>query len=59
MLVIESMNIKIDDYLPFRDHSRLEVPPSSSLSEEGNTLTDPKDVPKSDSGDSCPISVEV
>ena len=59
MSIIESINLQIDDYLPLRDYSISEDPPSSTPSKEGNTLTDLQEVPTLDGGDSCSVSIEV
>ena len=48
MSVMESINVKIDNYLPLKDHSKSEDPSSSSSFEEGDTITDPKEDPTLD-----------
>ena len=45
--MIESINVRVDDYLPPIDSSKPEDPLVGLLHEEGNALNIPKDAPPS------------
>ena len=40
--MMESINVRVDDYVPSINSSKPEDPPIGSLHEEGNILTFPK-----------------
>ena len=48
--MMESINVRVDDYLPLIDSTKPEDPPVGSHHEEGNILNIPKDAPSSSDG---------
>ena len=59
MAVTESINVRVDDYLPLTGYSRPKEPPIGLFHEEGNTLNIPKDVPALNDGNNIPFSIDV
>ena len=57
--MIESINVRVNDYLPPIDSSKLEDPLVGSLHEEVNILNIPKDASPSSDGGRCTISTDV
>ena len=47
MVVMESINVQVDDYIPPIDSPKPKEPPMGSLHEEGNILNIPKNAPPS------------
>ena len=58
MTVMESINVRFDDYLPPIKSFKLEDPPMGFLHEEGNILNIPKYALPSSDGESGPISID-
>ena len=59
MVVIESINVRVDDYLLPIDSSKEEHPHIGSLYEKGNILNIPKDAPSSIDGGKGTFSTDV
>ena len=59
MTIMESINVKFNDYLLLVDYYRQEDPFMCSPPEEGDIISIPKDVATPDCQDNSPISKEV
>ena len=56
MAIIESINVKVNDYLLLSSYPRPKDPPMISPIEEGDILSIPKEALTSYCGDSCLVS---
>ena len=56
---MEPINVRVNDYLPPRDTSRLEDPPTISFHEEEKTLNSPKNAPPSSDKENDQVSTNV
>ena len=57
--VVESINVRVDDYLPLRDIFRPEDPLVVSVHEEEKTLNSPKDAPPTSDKEKYPVPTDV
>ena len=59
MAMMESINVRDDDYLPQIDSSIQEDPSMGSIHEEGITINIPKEAPPLGDKQSRPVSIDV